>query len=72
MCLSRRLRCLGELASQEVRTVSSARPLASTERIAELARMLGGAKLTKEAREHAEQLLRQVRAPSGRGAPPVT
>jgi DNA repair protein RecN (Recombination protein N) len=39
------------------RTVSSARPLSSTERVVELARMLGG-QLTREAREHAEQLLR--------------
>jgi len=42
---------------QNGRTVSSARPLSSTERVAELARMLGG-QLTREAREHAEQLLR--------------
>jgi len=41
------------------RTVSSARALATTERVAELARMLAGAKVTPEAREHAEQLLRQ-------------
>jgi DNA repair protein RecN (Recombination protein N) len=53
------------------RTVSSARPLSANERVAELARMLGGAKLTREAREHAEQLLRQVKAPAGRGASPV-
>jgi DNA repair protein RecN (Recombination protein N) len=39
------------------RTVSAARPLSNTERVAELARMLGG-QLTREAREHAEQLLR--------------
>ncbi len=42
---------------QSGRTVSSARPLSSTERVVELARMLGG-QLTREAREHAEQLLR--------------
>jgi DNA repair protein RecN (Recombination protein N) len=42
---------------QAGRTVSSARPLSSTERVVELARMLGG-QLTREAREHAEQLLR--------------
>jgi DNA repair protein RecN (Recombination protein N) len=41
------------------RTVSQARALANTERVAELARMLAGAKVTPEAREHAEQLLRQ-------------
>jgi DNA repair protein RecN (Recombination protein N) len=41
------------------RTVSSARALGNTERVAELARMLAGAKITPEAREHAEQLLRQ-------------
>jgi DNA repair protein RecN (Recombination protein N) len=42
---------------QSGRTVSSARALSNTERVAELARMLGG-QLTREAREHAEQLLR--------------
>jgi DNA repair protein RecN (Recombination protein N) len=41
------------------RTVSSARALGTTERVAELARMLAGAKITPQAREHAEQLLRQ-------------
>jgi DNA repair protein RecN (Recombination protein N) len=41
------------------RTVSQARALANTERVAELARMLAGAKITPEAREHAEQLLKQ-------------
>jgi DNA repair protein RecN (Recombination protein N) len=44
---------------QDGRTVSTARPLAAGERVAELARMLGGARLTHEAREHAEQLLRR-------------
>jgi DNA repair protein RecN (Recombination protein N) len=39
------------------RTVSSARPLSATERVAELARMLGGTRLTPEVRGHAEQLL---------------
>ena len=38
-----------------------ARPLSTTERVAELARMLGGARLTRETREHAEQLLQQAR-----------
>jgi DNA repair protein RecN (Recombination protein N) len=54
------------------RTVSSARALANTERVAELARMLAGAKITPEAREHAEQLLRQGGAkrnrPEGRAS----
>jgi DNA repair protein RecN (Recombination protein N) len=49
------------------RTVSSARPLTSTERVAELARMLGGAELTREVREHAEQLLRQATTRAGQG-----
>ena len=43
------------------RTTSSARPLSTTERVAELARMLGGARLTRETREHAEHLLQQAR-----------
>ncbi|TMA38498.1 MAG: DNA repair protein RecN [Deltaproteobacteria bacterium] len=43
------------------RTTSMARPLSTTERVAELARMLGGARLTRETREHAEQLLQQAR-----------
>ena len=44
------------------RTCSSARPLASGERVAELARMMGGAKVTSEAKEHAEQMLRRASA----------
>ncbi|MCW5892668.1 MAG: DNA repair protein RecN [bacterium] len=43
----------------EGRTVSSAKPLSNSERVTELARMLGGARLTREAQEHAEELLRQ-------------
>jgi DNA repair protein RecN (Recombination protein N) len=42
------------------RTLSSARPLTATERVAELARMMGGENLTREVREHAEQLLRRA------------
>lgn len=49
------------------RTVSVARPLSTTERVAELARMLGGSSRTHEVREHAEQLLRQA-ASRGSGA----
>src|SRR5438093_654172 len=45
---------------EKERTVSTARPLAPTERVAELARMLGGERLTHEVREHAEQLLRRA------------
>ncbi|HXJ35053.1 MAG TPA: DNA repair protein RecN [Candidatus Eisenbacteria bacterium] len=52
---------------QSGRTVSSARPLSNTERVAELARMLGG-QLTREAREHAEQLLRLTASKGGRAA----
>jgi DNA repair protein RecN (Recombination protein N) len=54
--------------SQAGRTVSSARPLSSTERVVELARMLGG-QLTREAREHAEQLLRLS---ASKGSRPAT
>jgi len=53
------------------RTCSSARPLAATERVAELVRMMGGARLTPEAREHAEQMLRRAtnkRSGAGRQA----
>ncbi len=53
---------------QAGRTVSSARPLSNTERVVELARMLGG-QLTREAREHAEQLLRMS---TGKGSRPAT
>jgi DNA repair protein RecN (Recombination protein N) len=49
------------------RTRSSARPLATAERVAELARMLGGAKLTREVRQHAEQLLREASREGGAG-----
>ncbi len=45
---------------EDGRTVSSARPLGSTDRVAELARMLGGERLSREVREHAEQLLRRA------------
>ncbi|HLK11067.1 MAG TPA: DNA repair protein RecN [Candidatus Binatia bacterium] len=44
----------------EGRTVSTARPLATAERVAELARMLAGARVSREAEEHAQQLLRQA------------
>src|SRR5437016_7280255 len=47
---------------EDGRTVSSVRPLATSERAAELARMLGGERLTREIREHAEQLLRRARS----------
>jgi len=49
------------------RTVSSATRLTDADRVTELARMLGGARLTHEAREHAQELLRQGRG-SGRPA----
>src|SRR3989442_738569 len=54
---------------EDGRTVSSVRPLATSERAAELARMLGGERLTREIREHAEQLLRPAQA-RRRGPPP--
>ena len=50
------------------RTVSSARPLAPRDRVAELARMLGGARVSREAEEHAEQLLRQAEGRTSRRA----
>ncbi len=43
------------------RTVSSATRLSDEARVTELARMLGGARLSREAREHAQELLRQGR-----------
>jgi DNA repair protein RecN (Recombination protein N) len=55
---------------QNGRTVSAVRALSSTERVAELARMLGG-QLTREAREHAEQLLRMTTTKATRGASPA-
>jgi len=45
---------------EDGRTVSSARPLGTTDRVAELARMMAGERVTHEAREHAEQLLRRA------------
>jgi DNA repair protein RecN (Recombination protein N) len=45
---------------EQGRTLSSARALSTNERVAELARMLGGAKLTREVRDHAEQLLHRA------------
>ncbi|MFN8544583.1 MAG: DNA repair protein RecN [Candidatus Binatia bacterium] len=50
------------------RTVSTARPLGTTERVAELARMLGGARITREAQDHAEQMLRQAAGKGGKVA----
>jgi DNA repair protein RecN (Recombination protein N) len=41
------------------RTVSTAEVLRASDRVAELARMLAGAKITPEAREHAQQLLQE-------------
>ncbi len=49
------------------RTRSSARPLQASERVAELARMMGGTKVTAEAREHAEQMLRRASSKRGSG-----
>jgi DNA repair protein RecN (Recombination protein N) len=54
---------------QNGRTVSAVRALSSTERVAELARMLGG-QLTREAREHAEQLLRMTTTKGARTTSP--
>lgn len=51
----------------EGRTVSTATALGSGERVVELARMLGGARLTREARQHAEELL-QSAAVAARGS----
>jgi DNA repair protein RecN (Recombination protein N) len=48
------------------RTRSSARALQTAERVTELARMLAGSRLTREAQEHAEQLLRQSAEPRER------
>ena len=53
---------------EDGRTLSTARPLSNTERVAELARMLGGARETREAREHAEELLRHGHVRAARGA----
>jgi DNA repair protein RecN (Recombination protein N) len=49
---------------EDGRTLSSARPLSTSERVAELARMLGGTRLTPEVREHAAQLLQRAQGPS--------
>ena len=54
---------------EDGRTLSTARALSSTDRIAELARMLGGARQqSREVREHAEQLLRHGHERTARGA----
>jgi len=50
------------------RTVSTATRLTEAERVDELARMLGGARVTREAREHARELLRQGKAAPGGAA----
>ena len=51
------------------RTLSSAQALSASERVTELARMLGGAKLTPEARQHAEELLHTAAAAARGGGP---
>lgn len=52
----------------EGRTVSSARPLSATDRVTELARMLGGARVTREAQQHAEELLASAAASPARAS----
>ena len=49
----------------EGRAISSARALSTNERVAELARMLGGTQVTDEARQHAVQLLREAAGRKG-------
>jgi DNA repair protein RecN (Recombination protein N) len=51
-----------EKTAAKGRTRSTARRLSAEERREEIARMLGGAKVTAEARRHAEQLLAAARA----------
>src|SRR5438067_11663437 len=46
---------------EDGRTVSTARPLTATQRVAERARVVGGEGLTREPGEHAEHLLQQAR-----------
>jgi DNA repair protein RecN (Recombination protein N) len=57
---------------EDGRTVSTARPLGPSERVAELARMLAGTRLTREAQEHAEQLLRSAAPPGPRSRQTLT
>jgi len=49
----------------EGRAISSARALSTSERVAELARMLGGTQVTPEVRQHAVQLLREAAGRKG-------
>jgi DNA repair protein RecN (Recombination protein N) len=53
------------------RTITQVVRLSADERIEELARMLGGAKVTTSAREHARQLLREASEQRGRAAEPA-
>jgi DNA repair protein RecN (Recombination protein N) len=57
-----------EKRTGEGRTTTVVRRLAAAERVEELARMVGGARVTPKARAHAEELLRQARAGTERRA----
>jgi DNA repair protein RecN (Recombination protein N) len=56
-------------------TVATVEPLDAGERVAEVARMLGGLKITEATRRHAEEMLQNARAagtPVRRGQTPIS
>jgi DNA repair protein RecN (Recombination protein N) len=56
-------------SSRDGQTFTDIRPLGAEERVAELARMLGGVEITDKTREHAQEMLAVSQGePSGAGA----
>jgi DNA repair protein RecN (Recombination protein N) len=55
-----------EKRTRKGRTITRVVQLTEEERVEELARMLGGAKVTRSAREHAAQLIAEARRPKAR------
>ena len=57
-----------EKHTKDGRTATIVRNLSHAERVEELARMVGGAKVTPQARAHAEELIRHAREAEASGA----
>jgi DNA repair protein RecN (Recombination protein N) len=57
-----------EKRTSDGRTATLVRRLSAAERVEELARMVGGARVTAKARAHAEELIRHARTTPGREA----
>jgi DNA repair protein RecN (Recombination protein N) len=60
-----------EKLSRKGRTITRVVRLSDDDRVEELARMLGGAKVTRSAREHAAQLIAEARRPPQKSSKPA-